>query len=261
MPSRPVHWSEGMFLRPQHFQAADRHARQSLTISEDWYHPFNWGVRRVEFDRDAIANYAVVLRACEARFKDGTKLSVPDDSTADPAELRAALTGSGSVMVYLAVPALQPGRANVEETPTADGPRYSIEDQEAERREHRRRGVVDPGPAHPLPTAPLDPGPHRVRGPCPWRASSARRNSRRRPRSTSIMSPPCSRSTAGRRSGRTCSRSTIRSAPRSINWPRRSSIAASPSTARSPATPNGCSSSRSSTAPSPRSRRSPSSAA
>src|SRR3954453_2099706 len=131
MPSRPVHWYEGMFLRPHHFQAADRHAREALRDSEDWYHPFNWGLRSIDLDEAAIGNYAVVLRACEARFKDGTKLSVPEDSTADPAELRAALTGSGSGMVSLAGPALQPGRANVEEIPTADGPRYSIEDEES----------------------------------------------------------------------------------------------------------------------------------
>jgi type VI secretion system protein ImpJ len=131
MPSRPVHWSEGMFLRPQHFQAADRHARQTLKDSEDWYQPFNWGVRRVEFDRDAIGNYSVVVRACEARFKDGTKLSLPDDATADPAELKSALAGDGTVMVYLAVPSFQPGRANVAESPTADGPRYWIDEQEA----------------------------------------------------------------------------------------------------------------------------------
>src|SRR3954463_8865036 len=108
MPSRPVHWHEGMFLRPQHFQAADRHARQALSTSEEWYHPFNWGIRFVELDRDAIGNYSVVVRTCDARFKDGTKLSLPDDAVADPAELRGALASSGAVTVYLAVPALQP---------------------------------------------------------------------------------------------------------------------------------------------------------
>jgi type VI secretion system protein ImpJ len=128
MPSRPVHWSEGMFLRPQHFQAADRYASQARAESEDWYHPFNWGIRRVELDRDAIGNYSAVVRSCEARFKDGTKLTLPDDATADPVELRTALTSSGAVTVYLAVPSFQPGRANVEETPTADGPRYWIDD-------------------------------------------------------------------------------------------------------------------------------------
>src|SRR5947209_7964362 len=51
--SRLVHWYEGMFLRPQHFQAADRCAGEALKDSEEWHRPFNWGLRSVEFDRDA----------------------------------------------------------------------------------------------------------------------------------------------------------------------------------------------------------------
>jgi type VI secretion system protein ImpJ len=133
MPSRPVHWYEGMFLRPQHFQAADRHARDELRRSEDWYHPFNWGIRSFDLDRDAVANYSAVLRSCEARFKDGTKLSIPADTTVDPVELRDGLAGpAGAVTLYLAVPALHPARANVEPHPTADGPRYWVESLQVE---------------------------------------------------------------------------------------------------------------------------------
>src|SRR3954447_22396444 len=132
MASRPVHWFEGMFLRPHHFQAAERHAREGLRDSEDWYHPYNWGLRSVDLDRDAIANYSVSVRSCEARFKDGTKLSIPADGTVDPVELRGALATSGAVTVYLAVPTLQTGRANVEETPTANGPRFWIDDLEVD---------------------------------------------------------------------------------------------------------------------------------
>lgn len=130
MSGRPVHWHEGMLLRPQHFQAADRYGRSTLKDSEDWFHPFNWGVRRVEFDREAFGNYSAVLRECEARLKDGTKVSIPADGTVDSVELKSALAGSGAVTVYLAVPTFQMGRANVEETPTANGPRYWLDELE-----------------------------------------------------------------------------------------------------------------------------------
>ncbi len=132
MAIRPVHWSEGMFLRPHHFQAAERHVGESLRLSEDWYHPFNWGYRRIELDRDAVANYAMTLNGCEARLKDGTKIVVPDDVTVDPVELHEALSKESSLMVYLAVPSVQAGRANAAEHPTADGPRYWIETIERE---------------------------------------------------------------------------------------------------------------------------------
>lgn len=132
MAQRPVHWYEGMFLRPHHFQAADRHARETLRQSEDWFHPFNWGYRSLELDRDAIANFTMTLRGCEARFKDGTRLTVPDDASIDPVELKAALSDQASVMVYLAVPVLHAGRANVETPPTAGGPRWWVETIERE---------------------------------------------------------------------------------------------------------------------------------
>jgi type VI secretion system protein ImpJ len=132
MSNRPVHWHEGMFLQPHHFQAADQYARHALRESEDWFHPFDWGLRLVDLDRDAIANYTMTLRACEARFKDGSKVIIPGDVVIDPVELKAAFTSSPTVMAYLAVPAFQMGRSNVEALPTADGPRYSVETIERE---------------------------------------------------------------------------------------------------------------------------------
>jgi len=121
-----------MFLNPHHFQAADRYARESLRESEEWHHPFNWGFRSVEFDRDAVANYTLVLRSCEARLKDGTRLSIPGDVSVDPVEIKAALADTGEVTAYLAVPSLHPGRANVEESPTIHGPRYWVDTVELE---------------------------------------------------------------------------------------------------------------------------------
>jgi len=127
MANRQIHWHEGMFLRPQHMQAADRHWRESLNDSEEWFHPFTWGLRSVEIDRDEVRNGFFTLRGCEARFRDGTKVSIPADGTTDRVELKSAMTGAGVVTVYLAVPTLQPGRANVAETRTADGPRYYLD--------------------------------------------------------------------------------------------------------------------------------------
>jgi type VI secretion system protein ImpJ len=132
MAQRPVHWYEGMFLQPQHLQAADRYTADAIRQSEDWFHPFNWGLRYLELDRDAIAHFTATLPACEARFKDGTRLSVPGDASVDPIDLRRALGGDSRTTLYLAVPALQPGRANAATAPTADGPRWWVETQERE---------------------------------------------------------------------------------------------------------------------------------
>ena len=49
MRNLPVHWMEGMFLRPHHFQAADRHTQEQFQLHEQWDHQFYYGVREVQF--------------------------------------------------------------------------------------------------------------------------------------------------------------------------------------------------------------------
>jgi type VI secretion system protein ImpJ len=126
MAKRPVHWFEGMFLKPHHFQASDRFYRDRIRESEDWLQPHDWGLRSVRFDEDAIANYSLRLTSCQARFKDGTTLNVPEEVSVDPLELRAALGQKAEVTVYLAVPAWQESRANAERVKSEHNPRYLV---------------------------------------------------------------------------------------------------------------------------------------
>jgi type VI secretion system protein ImpJ len=126
MAKRPVHWFEGMFLKPHHFQASERYHRDRVRESEDWLHPHDWGLRSVRFDEDAIANYSVRLTSCQARFKDGTTLNVPEEVSVDPLELRAVLGQKAEVTVYLAVPAWQESRANAERVKSEHNPRYLV---------------------------------------------------------------------------------------------------------------------------------------
>jgi type VI secretion system protein ImpJ len=126
MAKRPVHWFEGMFLKPHHFQASDRYQRDRVQESEDWLHPHDWGLRSVRFDEDAIANYSLRLTSCQARFKDGTTLSVPEETSVDPLELRTVLGQKAEVTVYLAVPAWQESRGNAERVQSEHNPRYLV---------------------------------------------------------------------------------------------------------------------------------------
>src|SRR5262245_30830049 len=96
-------------------------------MREDEYQPFNWGLHSIELDQDAIADGFVSLRSCEARFKDGTKLLIPNDGTVDPIDIRSALANCDTVSIYLAIPALQPGLSNVEKIYSAVGPRPEID--------------------------------------------------------------------------------------------------------------------------------------
>ncbi len=126
MAKRPVHWSEGMFLKPHHFQASDRYHRDRIRESEDWLHPHDWGLRSVRFDEDAIANHTLRLITCQARFKDGTTLSVPEEATVAPLEFRAALAQRPEVTAYLAIPTWQEGRPNAERSRSDQSARFVV---------------------------------------------------------------------------------------------------------------------------------------
>jgi type VI secretion system protein ImpJ len=123
----PVHWSEGLFLRPHHFQAADRHWTEMIQESEAWDHWHGYGVRAIEISPEAIANYQVQINSCQARMKDGTLVSIAPGQQPDRVDLKPAMTAgkesgidltaafatADKVKVYLAVPKLKIGGVNV----------------------------------------------------------------------------------------------------------------------------------------------------
>lgn len=132
MTVRPVHWHEGMFLRPHHLQAAQRFGSHFTNTGGKWDLHYNWGLRSVELDLDALANYRLVIRALRARLRDGTLVCVPEDGALPQIDLRPAFEGEGSLTVSLAVPILQLGRTNVGADGRAEGARYLLDTQELE---------------------------------------------------------------------------------------------------------------------------------
>lgn len=131
MTVRAVHWHEGMFLLPHHFQAAQRHAEATAARGGKWDVHYNWGLRALDLDPDALANHRFVAHALRARLRDGTLVAVPDDGVLPALDLKPALEQARSVTVVLAVPVARPGRANAAADP-ADRARYLVETQELE---------------------------------------------------------------------------------------------------------------------------------
>jgi type VI secretion system protein ImpJ len=130
MALRAVHWYEGMFLRPQHFQAAQHYHTQLVHRSARWDVHYNWGLRTLDLDLDALANSRFVVRALAARLRDGTLIVTPDDGSLPVLDLKNAFGRDGTVTVFLAVPVLQAGRPNVATNGTAA--RYLVESLELE---------------------------------------------------------------------------------------------------------------------------------
>jgi type VI secretion system protein ImpJ len=106
-----------MFLRPHHFQASHRYQTDLGRRNHKWDLHYNWGLRSIELDLEALANNRIVIHSLEARFRDGTAVVVRNDVKLPSLDLRpifqtAAAPTAKTVMIYLAVPALYVGRRN-----------------------------------------------------------------------------------------------------------------------------------------------------
>jgi type VI secretion system protein ImpJ len=132
MSVRAVDWHEGMFLRPHHFQTAQRFAAHQAALHGKWDQHYNWGMRAVSLDLDALANYRLVVSGLKCRLRDGTPVSVPEDGLLTALDLKPAFQSSNSHTVYLGVPALQLGKANTAGEGSSEGFRFRVDTQPLE---------------------------------------------------------------------------------------------------------------------------------
>lgn len=106
-----VAWSEGMFLRVQHFQQADRWTERIVRTATRELRPYPWGVVALELDREALTIGRFSLGSIQGTFADGTVFDAPGDADLpDPAELALTLKDA---TVYLAIPMRRPGRPDI----------------------------------------------------------------------------------------------------------------------------------------------------
>ncbi len=132
MTARAVHWHEGMFLQPHQFQAEHRYLTARAHRAASWPTHHVWGLRTVEVDTDALANNRLVVRALQAVFRDGTPIEVPADGLLPTLELKGLFEPGQPLMVHLAIPALNLGKANVAEDQSDPNARYRLDTQELE---------------------------------------------------------------------------------------------------------------------------------
>ncbi len=132
MTARAVHWHEGMFLQPHQFQAEHRHLTARSHRSVSWPVHHSWGLRSVRIDADALTNSRLVVRELQAVFRDGTPVAVPDDGLLPALELKGLFEPGQPLTIFLAVPVLNLGKANVAEDVPDPNARYQLDTQELE---------------------------------------------------------------------------------------------------------------------------------
>ncbi len=136
---RAVHWYEGVFLRPHHFQAAEQRLHYLMHTGQRWDHPNHWGLRSIQFDEGRLAANVLEILSLQARSREGTLVSVPADGPPPQLSFQGLLGAGKPVYVFLALPNPTSGEPCVP-PPDADGDakrddtefRYRVVDSERE---------------------------------------------------------------------------------------------------------------------------------
>ncbi|MGU3492588.1 type VI secretion system baseplate subunit TssK [Xanthobacteraceae bacterium A53D] len=104
LTSKPL-WTQGMFVKPQHFQQHDRWLEHMLEVRVAGLVPNGWGVRAMEIDPALLKLGQIALARFVGILPDGTVASMPDSGALPPARKVPPTLKNARVM--LAIPARQ----------------------------------------------------------------------------------------------------------------------------------------------------------
>ena len=102
-----VIWSEGMFLRPQHFQQQDRFVERLIDARTGVIGQHYWGVQEITIDVEALALGKVSISSVQGVFPDGTPILAPESE--ELPNIIDIPENTRDEIVYLCVPMRRPG--------------------------------------------------------------------------------------------------------------------------------------------------------
>lgn len=105
MPHHKVIWTEGMFLRPQHFQQQERYPENRIEARCRGLQAYGWGLSTLAVNQPMLALGKLTLSSCQGVFPDGTPFSIPDECAPAPLDVPADAVNE---IVYLALPVSRP---------------------------------------------------------------------------------------------------------------------------------------------------------
>jgi type VI secretion system protein ImpJ len=118
-------WSEGMFLRPQHFQQHDRYLESRINGRSHGLRSCDWGFSALKLEMAHLAIGKIGLLEARGVFQDGTPFHLPYED-----ELPLSLDvppGISNQIVYLALPLRREESAEFDSESSPDGlARYRV---------------------------------------------------------------------------------------------------------------------------------------
>jgi type VI secretion system protein ImpJ len=106
-----VVWSEGLFLKPHHFQQQERYLERYVETRCEALRSYGWGFVELEIERELLSIGKLALRRATGVFPDGTPFRMPDDHPLPPAlEIGPQVRDQ---IAYLATPLRVPSALDV----------------------------------------------------------------------------------------------------------------------------------------------------
>lgn len=107
-----VIWSEGMFLRPQHFQQAGRYIENYIQQRCESVRPCTWGFNKLQLDQKLLGLGKIGFVEASGVFPDGTPFNIPHEDAAPlPIDVPEAIHEEE---VFLALPLRRPGTSDID---------------------------------------------------------------------------------------------------------------------------------------------------
>ena len=123
-------WSEGLFLRPQHFQQQDRHVETFVQAICGGLRNHNWGIQELVIDEDMLGLGKLSIARIKGILPDGTPINAPIDD-APPAVIDIP-EDTRNAIIYLALPLKRRDAVAVDPDPNSGSlARYTPSEYEA----------------------------------------------------------------------------------------------------------------------------------
>lgn len=97
-----VIWSEGLFIKPAHFQQSGRYTESYINKRCESSEAYGWGFDELSLDRQLLQHGKIAIKTAKGVMPDGTPFNIPDDDPA-PAPIEMA-EGAINKQVYLCLP-------------------------------------------------------------------------------------------------------------------------------------------------------------
>ena len=109
-----IQWTEGMLLKPQHFQQQDRHFEYLIQTQLISFNRFFWGFSELEIDKDLLKSGYLSVTKAKGYFPDGTYFDIPTLSKV-PEALKVEQS-LNSTRIYLSLTRYEISTINVNNT-------------------------------------------------------------------------------------------------------------------------------------------------